>query len=270
MYLHGHPYVVIKLHEVKGTRRVPSHRFSPLPPYLRFLLANGTYPNRTHLTRNDSLQVPEHRVFWLPGGWPEAGEGTSGGNSSGHQPRGKKQQQQQHQQLPQQHQQLPQQHQQQKQQRSRSRRMPAYAAETAALKREVAGNLMRVLRTIRELDSLAEQDQQDVQQPEEVQDQQLQPEMPQQQATYELVAPDAAAEIDQLLRHRDRSQRFRSQDRGATEYPDELRENRAEEGDLHQFSILLKKALDELSVQPEDKNRAIRKPHKAPAAAVYR
>ncbi|KAL3249358.1 hypothetical protein MRX96_056053 [Rhipicephalus microplus] len=29
VYLHGHPYVVIKLHEVKGTRRVPSHRFSP-------------------------------------------------------------------------------------------------------------------------------------------------------------------------------------------------------------------------------------------------
>ncbi|KAL3198082.1 hypothetical protein MRX96_001542 [Rhipicephalus microplus] len=61
VYLHGHPYVVIKLHEVKGTRRLPSHRFSPLPSYLRFLLANGTYPNRTHLTRNDSLQVPEHR-----------------------------------------------------------------------------------------------------------------------------------------------------------------------------------------------------------------
>lgn len=257
MYLHGHPYVVIKLHEVNGTRRVPSDHFSPLPPHLRFLLANGTYPNRTHLTRNNSSHVPEHRVFWLPGGWPEASEGASGGSASGHQPKGKKQLQNQ------------QQHQ---QQRSRSRRMPAYAAETAALKREVAGNLMRVLRTIRQLDSMAEESQQDGQQQEEdVQEQQLvQPDPLQQQVPSELVAPDTAAEIDRFLRRRDKSQGLRSQNRLPAEYPDELKENRAEEGDLHQFSILLKKALDELSVQPDAKTRTASKSHKAAAAVVYR
>lgn len=261
MYLHGHPYVVIKLHEVNGTRRVPSDRFPPLPSYLRLLLANGTYPNRTHQTRHNSSHVPEHRIFWLPeAGWPEAGEGASGGSASGHQPKGKKQLHNQHQQ---------QQHQ---QQRSRSRRMPAYAAETAALKREVAGNLMRVLRTIRKLDSMAEESQQDgLQQEEDVQEQQLvQPDPLQQQAPSELVAPDTAAEIDRFLRRRDKTQGLRSQNRVPAEYLDELKENRAEEGDLHQFSILLKKALDELSVQPDAKTRTTSKPHKAAAAAVYR
>ncbi|KAL1437081.1 hypothetical protein MTO96_049080 [Rhipicephalus appendiculatus] len=220
VYLHGHPYVVIKLHEVKGTRRVPSKHFSPLPPYLRFLLANGTYPNRNAA---DTEQLSEYART------PSILAARRLARSE---------------------------------RRNEWRRL--------ALKREVAGNLMRVLRTIRELDSMAEQDQQDGQQLEEVQDLQLQPEMPQQQAAYELVAPDTAAEIDQLLRHRDRSQRFRSQDRWAAEYPDELKENRAEEGDLHQFSILLKKALDELSVQPDAKGRTTPKPHKAAAAAVYR
>lgn len=245
-YLHGHPYVVIKLHEVNGTRRVPVDRIVPLQPYLRQLLANGTNPERTQLARNISSYLPDYRL-WMRGGPSEAGDGASGG-ASGYQHKGKKQRQQQQQQHP------------------RSRRVPAYAAETAALKREVAGNLMRVLRTIRELDSMAEKSQQDEQQQEEVQEQELES-APQQQDPIELVAPDTAGQIDQLLRRRDKSQGLRSTKKWTVEYPDELKENRAEEGDLHQFSILLKKALDELSVSSDAKNRTTAKPRKA---AVYR
>ncbi|XP_049517826.1 PH domain-containing protein DDB_G0287875-like isoform X2 [Dermacentor silvarum] len=267
-YLHGHPYVVIKLHEVNGTRRVPVDRLVPLQPYLRQLLANGTNPERTQLARNISSYLPDYRL-WMRGGSSEAGDDASGG-ASGYQRKGKKQRQQQ----------------QQQQQHPRSRRVPAYAAETAALKREVAGNLMRVLRTIRELDSMAQKSQQDEQQ-EEVQEQELES-APQQQDPIELVAPDTAGQIDQLLRRRDKSQGLRlilqylltkfgtpwsgfvprrSTKKWTVEYPDELKENRAEEGDLHQFSILLKKALDELSVSSDAKNRTTAKPRKA---AVYR
>lgn len=249
VYLHGHPYVVIKLHEVKGTPRPQVNPYPPLPLYLRSLLANGTYPEGVLRTRNISSHLPEYR-FWFPGASLEESGGANSGKVSEHQLKGKKKQQQ-------------------PQQRPRSRRVPAYAAETAALKREVAGNLMRVLRTIRELDSMAQHAQQDDQQQEQVQEEQPQPYPVQQQASFELVAPDTAKEIDQFLRRRDTSQGLRSQKKWNTEYQDELKENRAEEGDLHQFSILLKKALDELSVPSDAKTRTTSKPHKA-AAAAYR
>lgn len=250
VYLHGHPYVVIKLHEVKGTPRPQANPYPPLPPYLRSLLANGTYPEGMLRTRNISSHLPEYR-YWFPGVSLEESGGARSGKASEHQLKGKRKQQQ------------------QPQQRPRSRRVPAYAAETAALKREVAGNLMRVLRTIRELDSMAQQSQQDDQQQEQVQEEQGQPYPVQQQASFELVAPDTANEIDQFLRRRDTSQGLRSQKKWNTEYQDELKENRAEEGDLHQFSILLKKALDELSVPSDPKTRTTSKPHKA-AAVAYR
>ncbi|XP_050044859.1 uncharacterized protein [Dermacentor andersoni] len=247
-YLHGHPYVVIKLHEVKGTPRVRVDRISPLPPYLRQLLVNGTSPEKAQLARNISSYLPDYRI-WMRGGSSEAAGDVAIGGASGSQLKSKKQRQQ--------------------QQRSRSRRVPAYAAETAALKREVAGNLMRVLRTIRALDAIAQKPQQDEQQLEEaVQEQEEEPE-PQQQDTLELVAPDTAGQIDQLLRRRDKSQGLRSRKKWTTEYPDELKENQAEEGDLHQFSILLKKALDELSVSPGAKARTTTTKSRK-AAAVYR
>ncbi|XP_075537746.1 uncharacterized protein LOC142572479 isoform X2 [Dermacentor variabilis] len=248
-YLHGHPYVVIKLHEVKGTPRVPVDRISPLPPYLRQLLGNGTSPEKTQLARNISSYLPDYR-FWVRGGSSEAAGDVASGGASGSQLKSKKQQRQ-------------------HQQHSRSRRVPAYAAETAALKREVAGNLMRVLRTIRALDAIAQKPQQDEQQLEAaVQEQEEEPE-PRQQDTFELVAPDTAGQIDQLLRRRDKSQGLRSRKKWTTEYPDELKENQAEEGDLHQFSILLKKALDELSVSPDAKARTTTTKYRK-AAAVYR
>ncbi|XP_065303905.1 uncharacterized protein [Dermacentor albipictus] len=247
-YLHGHPYVVIKLHEVKGTPRVPVDRV-----YLRQLPVNGTSPEKTQLAWNVSSHLPDYR-FWMHGGSSEGAGDVASGGASGSQLKSKKQQQR------------------QQHQHSRSRRVPAYAAETAALKREVAGNLMRVLRTIRALDAIAQKPQQDEQQLEEaVQEQEEEPE-PQQQDAFELVAPDTAGQIDQLLRRRDKSQGLRSRKKWTTEhYPDELKENQAEEGDLHQFSILLKKALDELSVSPDAKARkTTSKSRKAAAAAVYR
>nr|XP_050052436.1 protein let-653-like [Dermacentor andersoni] len=87
-YLHGHPYVVIKVHEIKGTRRVPVDRISP-QVYLRQLLSNGKNPERMKLTRNMSSCLPECH-FWMRGGSSEAaGDGASGG-ASGSQLKGKK------------------------------------------------------------------------------------------------------------------------------------------------------------------------------------
>ncbi|XP_065298044.1 uncharacterized protein [Dermacentor albipictus] len=243
-YLHGHPYVVIKLHEVKGTRRVPVDGISP-QVYLRQLLANGTNPQRMKLTGNMSSCMPEYR-FWMRGGSSEAADDGASGGASGSQLKGRKKQRQQH---------------------SRSRRVPAYASETAALKREVAGNLMPVLRTIRALDAIAQKAQLEVQQQEEEVQEQEPESKPQLQDSIELVALDTAGQIDQLLRRRDKSQVLRSPKKWTAEYADELNENQTEEGDLHQFSILLKMALNKLSFSPDAKTRTTTA--KLRKAAIY-
>lgn len=88
---------------------------------------------------------------------------------------------------------------------------------------------MHVLRTIRELDTLAKEPQE------------------------EDAPPKPAFDVDRLLVARERHKEPRP---ARKKFPDELRENEAEEGDLHQFSLLLKKALDELSA-----STTTRRPH---------
>ncbi|KAK8756529.1 hypothetical protein V5799_000769 [Amblyomma americanum] len=223
-YLHGHPYVVIKLHEVPGTRRVPVELINLGPPLQPLSPLRKHHPsNGTETERNASHHVSEHRSWFRGSSSSEAGDG--------------------------QHRKVGEKH------ASRSRRIPEYEAETAALKREVAGNLMRVLRTIRELDSVAKGPQQEEEETEEKLEQAegqdaMQPAQLEEQDPVRLVVPNPALDIDRLLRGRGNARGLKSAKRWTTQYPDELRENPAEEGDLHQFSILLKKALDELNAPP--------------------
>lgn len=186
-YLHGHPFVVIKVHEVPGTPPTPAGS-SPKPWGLsvpwRHRDRNDTHTQREHNDSSSHFELFRHRQHGL------AEEGG----------------------------------------RRRARRYPSYAAETAALKQEVAGNLMHVLRTIRQLDTLAREPQQDA-------------------------PPNPELDVDRLLTARERHKEPRTARKKTTDFPDELRENEAEEGDLHQFSILLKKALDELSVPSTTRRR---------------
>lgn len=177
-YLHGHPFVVIKMHEVPGTPPSPTTAGSSSSKQRVWghRVSSDTQTLRRH---NDSLA---HFAFF------------------GHRPHGSE-----------------------PESRRRSRRYPSYAAETAALKREVAGNLMHVLRTIRQLDQLAQEPQQEGDAP-----------------------PNPELDVDRLLTARERHKEPSIARKKTTEFPDELRENEMEEGDLHQFSLLLKKALDEM------------------------
>ncbi|CAN8005479.1 unnamed protein product, partial [Ixodes hexagonus] len=99
--------------------------------------------------------------------------------------------------------------------------------DTASLKHQVAGNLLSVLRTIRELDSLANASR---------------------RAPAPMPALRPSIEIERVLVDRSMDGRYALLRQRPTKRHevDELNEDEAEEGDLHRFNLLLRQALNEL------------------------